>query len=58
MNVCSAVMRIKRIMDGQALDERLGCRALHLSPGGDWWVLFAFIIPTAGFPLRRVQECV
>jgi len=42
MNVCSAVMRITRIMIGQAPDERLGCQALHLSPGGDWWALSAY----------------
>ncbi len=53
MNVCSVIKRIKRIMAGKATDERLGCRALHRSPGGEWWVLFAFIRTSTGPASRR-----
>lgn len=30
-------------MISTAPDQRLGCQALHLSPGGDRWALIAYI---------------
>jgi len=58
-------------MIGTAPDERLGCRALHISPGGDRWALAAYTrtsttqaaeeystVQIAGYSLRRVQKCV
>ncbi|MCD4776724.1 MAG: hypothetical protein K8S15_11830 [Candidatus Aegiribacteria sp.] len=30
-------------MISTAPDERLGCQAFHLPPGGEWWALSAYI---------------
>jgi hypothetical protein len=57
MNVCSAVMRIKRIMVGKVPDKRLGCRALHLSPGGEWWALTAYTRTNTDQDGRKALLC-
>jgi len=44
-------------MVGMAPDERMGRQALHPSPGGERWALFAYIRENTYPGARRIPLC-